>query len=117
MKLVSNLYQKLVRESLFENDSTMVHGNKTYIVHLTCTQDSSDEEKMMSLSILADSPEKAKTAAMKIASDEMGHESCKITGVEMVPNSDEEKNDYGSGKDMNADPKAKTAGLVKPSDD
>lgn len=115
MKLISDLYEKMVRENLFENDSAVVHGMKGYIVKLTCMQDESDEEKMIEITVQASSPEQAKSAAMKIASDEMGHKSCRVTGVDLVPNSGEELNNYGSGKDMNTDD-SQTAGKVMPSD-
>ena len=115
MKSVSDIYEKMVRENLFENDSTMVHGMKGYIVKMMCMQDGSDEEKMMDLTVQASSPEQAKSAAMKMASHEMGHKSCRVMGVDMIPNSGEELNNYGSEKDMGADD-SRTAGKVMPKD-
>ena len=114
MKVMSDLYEKMIRESLFENDNSMVHGHKTYIVKAMCMMKDSDEEVHEEFTVQASSPEQAKTAAMKMAM-EMGRKSCKATGVDMVPNSGEELNNYGSGKDLGADD-SQTAGKVKPSD-
>lgn len=114
MKLMSDLYEKMVRENLFENEAPKVHGMKGYIVKAMCTTPEDDEPVAKEFTVQASSPNEAKTGAM-LMSKEMGHTSCKITRVDMIPNSGEELNNYGSGKDLGADD-SETAGKVKPSD-
>lgn len=111
--LISDLYEKMVRENLFENEVTQVMGKKGYIVKAMCSVDDSDPAPQ-EFSVQASSPEQAKSAAMMM-SKEMGHKSCKVTGVDLVPNSSEELNDYGSGEDLGSDKDA-MSGQVKPSD-
>jgi hypothetical protein len=114
MKLLSDIYEKLVKESFFENDATKVYGIKGYNVMTMCTTNEDDEPKKKEWAVQAGSEGEAKKAAM-IMSKEAGYKSCKIVGVDFIPNSEEELNDYGSGKDMNSDPDA-MKGQVKPSD-
>ena len=114
MKLMSDLYEKMVKNNLFENDATVVHGMKGYVVKAMCTTDENDEPTPQEFTVQASSPEQAKTGAM-LMSKEIGHKSCRVTSVDLVPNSGEELNNYGSGKDMGADAGA-MAGQVKPSD-
>jgi hypothetical protein len=112
--MLSDIYEKLVKESLFENDAAKVHGMKTYIVKTMCMGKEEDEAHAQEFTVQASSPEEAKKGAM-LQAKEMDFQSCKVTGVDLVPNSGEELNDYGSGKDMNPDAGA-MSGQVKPSD-
>ena len=113
--MLSDMYEKVVREGLFnENDSAEVHGMKGYVVRAMCTTAEDDEPGPQEFAVQASSPGQARTAAMGM-SKEMGHKTCKVTSVDLVPNSGEELNNYGSGKDMGADSGA-MAGQVKPTD-
>lgn len=114
MKLLSDIYEKLVKESFFENDSTKVYGMKGYNVATMCTTSEEDEPKKVEWAVQASSEDEAKKAAM-VMSKEAGYSSCKIAGIDFIPNSAEELNDYGSGKDINPDSDA-MQGQVKPSD-
>lgn len=115
-KVMSDIYERIVKESLFEdeNTSTEVLGNSGYIVKAMCTTPENEEAFQQEFSVQAESPEAAKTAAM-IMSKEMGHTTCQVSSVDLIPNSDEALNNYGSGEDLNTDD-SKTSGLVTPSD-
>ena len=108
------MYEEVVRKGLFENDAPVVHGMKGYIVQAMCTTEEDPEGTPQEFTVQASSPNEARVGAMKM-SKEMGHKSCKISSVDLVPNSGEELNNYGSGKDMGADD-SETKGQVKPSD-
>ena len=112
-KVVSSLMNEMVKAKLYES-GTEVTGHTTYIVSAMCMTDEAEDAIPQQFSLQASSPEEAKRRAMEI-SKEMGHKSCRISDVKMVPNSDEELNRYGSGSALNADPEA-MAGQVKPSD-
>lgn len=108
------MYEKMVRESLFENEAPKVLGMKGYVVRAMCATEENEDGSPQEFTVQADSPAAAKSAAMKM-STEMGHKSCKVTSVDLVPNSGEELNNYGSEKDLGTDSDA-MAKQVKPSD-
>ena len=114
MKYLSDIYEKLVKESFFENDATKVYGIKGYSVATMCTTNEDEEPKKKEWAVQASGEGEARKAAM-IMSKEAGYKSCKVVGVTFVPNSSEELNDYGKGTDMNRDPDS-MKGQVKPSE-
>jgi len=112
-KVVSELMNEMVKGKLYES-GTDVTGHKTFIVNAMCMTSEAEDPIPQEFTVQASSPEEAKKRAMEM-SKEMNHSSCRISGVEMVPNSDEERNHYGSGSALNADPSS-TDGQVMPSD-
>lgn len=106
---------EMVKNKLYseENTGTEVTGDKTFIVKAMCTN-SSDEEIPQDFTVQASSPEDAKSRAMSM-SKEMDHKSCKVSGVDLVPNSDEALHKMGSGSALNANP-SDTADQVLPSE-
>lgn len=114
--IVSSLVSEMVKGKLYgeAEDATAVVGTKTYIVNTMCTTDESEDPIPQDFTVQANSPEQAKTQAGVMAK-EAGKKSCKVQNVEMVPNSGEELNDYGSGSALNANSNADD-GQVKPSD-
>lgn len=114
-KILTSLMNEMVKKKLyFSEEGTEVTGQMTFIVKAMCMTSESDEPIPQDFTFQAASPEDAKARAMEV-SKEMGHTSCQIQNVKMVPNSGEELNKYGSGDAMNADDNA-TDGQVMPSD-
>jgi hypothetical protein len=96
--ILTEIYQKMVRENLFEGTAEVM-GMGTFIVKAMVATSEEDQPHAQEFTVQADSPEAAKSAAMMM-SKEMNHLSCKVQDVVMVPNSEEEKNNYGNGEPM-----------------
>lgn len=111
----TEMYQKVVQETLFkEEEVSAVKGHKTFIVHMTASTLENEEPQEHQLSFQASSAGEAKSMAM-IQAGERDYKNAKITGVDMVPNSGEELDNYGSGQPLGLD-SDNEKGQVMPSD-